>query len=196
MFGTKIQVVSTNDEKWLISSKEETTGTVKTFLTSKLMVASGVTSVPHMPVFPGKENFGGPIIYQEAFGSSNLLSSPGMKNTAVLGGAKSSADMSYAAVKAGKIVTWIFKSTNTTGPGFFLAPKGKGPYKNAFEIAMTRLSATSTPSFMNRDTLWTRFLHGTKLGLKMMNSFWGAVDQEARKDANFEVGRVCKVSKS
>ena len=94
--------------------------------------------------------------------------------------------MVYSAIKAGKTVTWIFKATDTTGPGFFLSPKGKGPYKNAFEIAMTRLAATFTPSFMNGDTWWTRFLHSSKYGIKMMSWFWASVDEEVRKYADFE----------
>ena len=36
-------------------------------------------------------------------------------------------DMVYAAAKAGKTVTWVFKASDITGPGFFLSPKGKGP---------------------------------------------------------------------
>lgn len=79
--------------------------------------------------------------------------------------------MVYAAVKTAKTVTWVFKASDTTGPGFFFSPKGKGPYKNAFEIGMTRLAATFTPSVMNRETWWTRFLHGFKYGVKLMHSF-------------------------
>ena len=186
IFGVKVQSVHKIDGKWLISTEEEASGTLQIFHTSKLMVASGLTSVPSMPVLPNKESFGGPIIHQEAFGSSDILSSPEIQNITVLGGGKSSADMIYAAVKAGKTVTWVCKATDTSGPGFFFSPKGKGPYKNAFQIGMTRIAASFTPSFMNGETRWTRFLHGSKYGVKLMSSFWGAIDKETRKDADFE----------
>jgi len=84
-----------------------------------------------MPVLPDREKFGGPIIHQIAFGASDVLISTNIQRITVLGGGKPSADMIYAAVKAGKTVTWVFKATDTTGPAFFLSPKGKGPYKNA-----------------------------------------------------------------
>ena len=184
-FGFEVTTVRKLDGEWQVSGKE-VSGSRQAFQTSKLMIASGLTSVPKMPDLPGKERFAGPIIHQEAFGSSNILSSPDIQNITVLGGAKSSADMIYSAVKAGKTVTWVIKAINTTGPGFFLSPKGKGPYKNAFEIGMTRLAATFTPSFMNGETWWTWFLHSSRYGVKMMSSFWESVDKETRKEANFE----------
>jgi hypothetical protein len=94
--------------------------------------------------------------------------------------------MVYEAVNAGKTVSWVLKETNTTGPGFFLSPKGIGPYKNAFEIGMTRLAATFTPSFMNGNNWWTKLLHSSKWGSRLMAGFWDSVDADARKEANFE----------
>ena len=101
--------------------------TSHTINASKLVVASGLTSVPNMPVLPGKEQFNGLIIHQEAFGSSKILASADIKNITVLGGAKSSADMIYAAVKAGKTVTWVIKASDTTGPEIFPLAKGQRP---------------------------------------------------------------------
>ena len=184
-FGTDVQSIQKIEGQWIISTTAMGTSTQTIFHTTKLMVASGLTSVPYMPLLPGQENFGGRILHQEAFGSSDIFTSSAIQNITVLGGAKSAADMIYAAVKAGKNVTWVIKATDTTGPGFFLSPKGKGPYKNAFEIGMTRVAATFTPSFMNGDTWWTRCLHGSKYGVKMMNSFWRGIDKETRQDANF-----------
>ena len=185
-FGIDVLSVDKLDGKWVISTKNIDDATLHTFHASKLMIASGMTSVPNMPVLPGQEKFGGPIIHQEAFGSSRILTSPDINNITVLGGAKSSADMVYAAVKAGKRVTWVFRASDTTGPGFFLSPMGKGPYKNAFDVGMTRVAATFTPSFMNSESWWTRLLHGSKYGVKLIGSFWRAVDKETRQDADFE----------
>ncbi|MCJ1391349.1 monooxygenase [Xylographa bjoerkii] len=50
---------------------------------------------------------------------------------------------------------------------------------------MTRLAATFTPSIMNGATWWTWFLHSTKYAIKLMASFWGAIDKATREDANF-----------
>jgi hypothetical protein len=144
-----------------------------------------------MPDFLGREVFNGPIIHQEDFGSSNVLSSTEVQNITVLGAGKSSGDMAYSAVKAGKTVNWVVKESDTTGPSFFLSPKGKGPYKNAFEIGMTRAAATLALSYLNGDSWWKRFLHSSSLGVKLMTSFWKKIDDEARTEADFE-GRTSK----
>ena len=86
-------------------NQERQHDTMHTFYTSKLMVASGMTPIPNMPVLPGQEIFCGPVIHQEAFRSSRILTSPDTKYITVLGGAKSSANIVYAAVKVGKTVT-------------------------------------------------------------------------------------------
>ena len=94
--------------------------------------------------------------------------------------------MVYAAVKAGKTVTLVFKASDTTGPRFFLSPKSKSPYKNAFDVGIMRVATTFTPSFMNSETWWTRLLHGSKYSVKLIGLFWRVVDQETRQDIDFE----------
>ena len=185
-FGTEVLSIDKPGDNWVIATKNVDTEISYTFHASKLMVASGLTSVPYIPFLPGRDNFQFPIIHTEAFGSSTILASPDVENITVLGGGKSSADTIYAAVKAGKKVTWVIKASDTAGPGFFLSPKGKGPYKNAFEIGMTRAAASFTPSFMNGETRWTRLLHGSKYGVKLMGSFWSAVDKDTRQEPDFE----------
>ncbi|KAH6663126.1 putative dimethylaniline monooxygenase, partial [Halenospora varia] len=182
--STEVFSLSKADGKWTVLTKES--GLHHTFTTPKLVIASGLTSIPNMPSLPGRESFQGQILHHEDFGSSNVLTSQDIQNITILGAGKSSADMAYEAVKAGKTVSWVLKATDTTGPGFFLSPKGMGPYKNAFEIGMTRVAGTFTPSFMNGINWWTKLLHSSKYGVKMMSSFWGTVDADARKDANFE----------
>lgn len=80
---------------------------------------------------------------------------------------------------------------DTEGYGYgwsriFLSPKGAGPYKNAFEIGMTRLAATFTPSFMNGINWWTSLLHTFSYGPRLMAGFWNSVDSKTRTEANFQ----------
>lgn len=145
----EVNSVLKNDSYWTVSATERAGGLAHTFRASKLIIASGLTSIPNMPTIPGNEEFQGQLLHHDAFGSSNVLHSPEVQDIVVLGAGKSSADMVYEAAKAKKAVSWIMKATDTTGPGFFLPPAGKGPYKNAFEIGMTRIAGTFTPSFMN-----------------------------------------------
>lgn len=184
--STEVQSVQKIDSGWTVVSKERETAVQHTIETAKLIVASGLTSIPNMPSLPGRETFLGQILHQDGFGSSNVLASPDIKNITVLGAGKSSGDMVYEAVKAGKTVSWVLNATDTTGPGFFLSPKGGGPYKNAFEIGMTRLAGTFTPSFMNETNWWTRLLHSSKYGPKLMAGFWDSVNTKARTEANYQ----------
>lgn len=185
-FSTEVQSIIKADGVWSVSTRQQVTGTTYTFQSSRVIIASGLTSIPNMPLLPGKDDFQGQILHHEDFGSSKILSSSDVQNITVLGGGKSSADMVYSAVKAGKTVSWVLKETETTGPGVFLSPKGIGPYKNAFEIGMTRVAATFAPSFMSGYPVWRWLLHSTKLGVKLMNVFWGTVDDDALKEGKFD----------
>lgn len=93
--------------------------------------------------------------------------------------------MAYSAVKAGKSVSWIIREPGT-GPGFFLAAKGIGPYKNAYAIGSTRIAASLSPSILGPENWWTRFLHGTSWGAKMVMGFWEGVNRDVGKVADFE----------
>ena len=138
-------------------------GRILRWKTNKLVVATGLTSIPKMPDLPGKETFSAPILHQEAFGQSGVLTDPEINDVTVIGGGKSAADMVYTCVKAGKKVSWVIIKSGT-GPAFFLSAKGKGPCKNAFEIGSMRIAGTISPSIYNADTWWTRFLHGSESG--------------------------------
>ena len=178
-FGFKVNTIKKPDKIWII------TGDAATFHASKIIVASGLTSTPNMPELPGMDHFEAPVIHQESYGQSSVLSSAKFQNVTVIGGGKSAADMVYASVKAGKSVSWIIRATGT-GPGFFVSPKGRGPYKNAFQIGSTRIVSTLSPSIFNPDTLWTRFVHKTNVGQKIVYAIWGGADKETRADAGFD----------
>jgi dimethylaniline monooxygenase (N-oxide forming) len=184
--STEVRSVVKSNGKWSVSAKDLTTGQLKNYQASKLMMAAGLSSIPNMPSIPGKETFLGKVFHQNDFGSSHILASSDVKAVTVLGAGKSSADMVYECVKAGKEVSWVLKETNTTGPGFLVDPKGAGPYKNAFEIAATRFAGSLSPSVFVEENWWTRFLHSTSYGLKLTTAFWGFFDKDVKRAANFE----------
>lgn len=183
-FGFKVQTIRKLDGTWVVSG-EQNAKKKTTFHTPKVIIASGTTSTPNLPNLPKKENFEAPVIHQEAFGESSVLSSADLQKVTVVGGGKSAADMVYASVKAGKSVSWVIRASGT-GPGFLLSPKGKGPYKNAFEMGSTRVASTLSPSILNPDNWWTRFLHGTDRGRKLVKSIWNGADEENREEADFD----------
>ena len=162
-FGFSVRGVKKKNGEWFV------TGDKAEYRSSKVIVASGLSSAPKVPKIPGDGAFEAPIIHQEKFGQSSVLTAPQLKKVAVIGGGKSAADMVYACVKAGKTVSWIIRASGT-GPGFFMSPRGKGPYKNAFEIGSTRIAGTVSPSLISPDNGWKRFLFGSRLGHKIVNT--------------------------
>ncbi len=183
MFGFGVRRIHKLGKSWVISGEDDKKE-VKVFHALKLIVASGLTSVPIMPSLPGKEKFQGEVIHQRDFGRSATLSSAAVQNVTVLGGSKSAADMVYSSVKAGKSVSWLIRIPGT-GPGAFVPVEGKGPYKNVYEVGSTGLASMFSPSVFNLGSWSSRLLHGTNVGRKLIHSFWSAADNQVQDAAHF-----------
>lgn len=168
--------------QWALSIGER-----PTLFTSKLIVCSGLTSIPKMPSLPGQESYKGEIMHHKDFGSSSILSDPEVKHIAVIGGAKSAADLAYAAAKAGKTVSWIIRKSGS-GPAALVPAKGIGPYKNSNEVLYTRLTATLNPSIWTPQTWLARLLHRSGIGRRIVDWIWDVQDGAVRREAGFEPG--------
>ena len=59
------------DGVWEVRAKLN--GNDVTYRATKIIVATGLSSIPNMPDLPHKENFQGPILHQKDFGRSNIL---------------------------------------------------------------------------------------------------------------------------
>ncbi|KUJ10852.1 flavin-binding monooxygenase-like protein-like protein [Mollisia scopiformis] len=183
-FGIRVQFVEKTDNEWRISCTDSSQTPV-VFSATKLMIANGENSLQNMPNLPGKENFGGIIIHSEAFGESNIIFDDTVKDVAVIGAGKSSADMVYEAVKAGKNVSWIIRTTGT-GAGFFALIDLNTPYKNGVEAAQTRIMSSLQPSLLNEDSWWSWCLHSTRPGVMLITKIFSILDKEVRKRANYK----------
>jgi dimethylaniline monooxygenase (N-oxide forming) len=124
-------------------------------------------------------------MHHKDFGSSSILADPKIKHIAVLGGAKSAADIGYAAAAAGKTVSWIIRRLGS-GPGGLLPARGMGPYKNSNEVLYTRLMATLNPSLWAPQTSTARLLHRTLTGRMIVDWIWGISDANAKRQAGFK----------
>lgn len=177
-----------NEDSWTIRGVDQKSQTARTFVTPKVMIATGVTSEPNMPHLPGKEAFGVPIIHSEGFGQSAVLTSPDIQNVVVVGGGKSAADMVYACAKSGKSVSWIIRKSGT-GPAAFIDIKGRGSgllaYKNAAEIGCTRIMTSLGPSAFTEPTWKSAFPHRNKIGRAIGEKVWQNADRDIRKEANY-----------
>lgn len=153
----------------------------------KLVIASGNTSIPNLPVLPEQDQFQGPILHQKDFGRATIpiLGLDSYKNVTILGGGKSAADMVYDSVKAGKKVSWIIRETGE-GPASFVGAAGKGPYKSGPEITATRWLSALSPSCFAPITWWTKLIHGSTYGRRFVAKIWSGADQACRNLANFQ----------
>ena len=180
-FNVKVKgVKKTRDGPWTVTCQDG--AQIKT---AKLIDATGMTSIPNMPHVPGQEDFRGIVIHHKDFGQSTFLNDPKKKNFAVLGGAKSAADVAYAAAKAGKNVSWIIRKEGA-GPGALLSAEGRGPYVNSNESFYTRLVASFLPNPFNNTSWLKRFLHGTAMGRWLVKRLWDGVDSKNRIKADYK----------
>ena len=185
IFGFRVESLQ-RDGDWRVSGKHKEK--VETIRSSKLIVATGHTSLPVMPDLPHQTDFKGPILHQKSFGKASstiLASSSSYRNFTVLGRGKSAADMVYDSVKAGKSVSWIIRQTGE-GPAAFAGAAGKDPYKNGPEMAATRVISALSPSCFAPVTWWTKAIHRSNYGRNLVAKIWLGADQACRDLGNFQ----------
>lgn len=107
---TKLRTRVTNaekvGEKWILTLNDDASQKLSS---TKLVVASGVTSGKYVPDFP-HEGFEKPIIHSGDLGPHiEYMTGPNVKRATVLGAAKSAYDTVFFLLKAGKEVDWIIR---------------------------------------------------------------------------------------
>ena len=175
VFNAYVKHVKKLNGKWTVELGEGK----HTLRAAKLIDATGMTSQPHIPKFHGQELFDGLILHHKDFGQSTFLENPKLQSVSVLGGAKSAADVAYAAAKAGKTVSWIIREEGS-GPAAFLSAQGKPPYKNSNEGFYNRFVACFLPNPFTKPNLLKLFLHSTRLGTWLVKRMWDNIDKGNR----------------
>ena len=180
-FGYHVERVEKTDGIWTIFTRTSN-HSKQAFQSTKLIVATGLSSLPKLPSLPHQEDFEGPIRHRKHFGefSKSCLRDPECWNIAVLGGGKSATDMVYQCVKQGKKVTWIIRR-NGVGPALFhSAPAGLDRYENSTERGATRWSQYFSPSSFMPTSWPTKLIHGTTLGQNFLSRKIQAADDSCR----------------
>jgi dimethylaniline monooxygenase (N-oxide forming) len=96
---------------WTVQGAPVADSVQQSFKTKRIIVATGMTSAPRMPMFVGQEQFGGPILHQKHYGQFLSEQSSDHRKVAVLGAGKSAADVVYGLVRAGNEVHWIIRKS-------------------------------------------------------------------------------------
>lgn len=175
-----------DDGKWVINieSNNQPQRQASVLVATKLVLATGLTSEPYLPTFPGQDNFGGPILHSKQLGfQADYLSS--RNNIVVLGGNKSAWDACYSAAISGSCVHMIIRPSGG-GPSYVWPRSFSwGP----FNLSLALLSATRlfilfdpTPHGKKGPFAFLRYLlHRTSIGQKICQFFWHQLDLRIKK---------------
>jgi cation diffusion facilitator CzcD-associated flavoprotein CzcO len=158
-----------------------------TVATKKLIVATGLTSTPNFPVYPGAETFGGPIFHAKDFGVQGDTIKTASK-VVIVGGAKSAYDIAWAYVNAGATVDLVIRPDGN-GPIWISYPWVMGGKKRLEKLLHVRFLTWFSPSpFEGADGyLWPRrFLHGTRIGRWIVNKFWATLGADVIQGNGFD----------
>ncbi|KAI4201020.1 MAG: hypothetical protein LQ346_002262 [Caloplaca aetnensis] len=181
-FNTTVERAVKCESGWRLSLKNSS----DILETEKLIVATGVTSIPSMPL-TSTDNVSVPMVHSRDLGASyRALQSEKIQNVVVVGAAKSAYDAVYLLLSLGKKVTWIIRP-NGAGPLAILPTKLFGRF-NSIAVASTRLMTYMSPSILNTDGPLYRLIHRSRLGRWCVGKFWDTVTYLSNRHAGYSDG--------
>ncbi|PTU21751.1 hypothetical protein P175DRAFT_0515817 [Aspergillus ochraceoroseus IBT 24754] len=156
--------------------------------TEKLLVCTGVTSIPYTPEYPGANTATVPIIHSRDLGSSIpiLQQNGSVEHVAVVGAAKSAYDAVYLLLSMGKKVTWIIRRDGA-GPLAIMPFKILG-LVNPIAFASTRLMTYLTPSILNIKGPLCWAFQRNPIGRWCVGRFWDALTYLSHAHAGYSKG--------
>lgn len=153
---------------------------------SKLLVATGVTSIPKMPQCLDDDG-SVPLIHSRDLGQSfDALKSGSVQHVVVTRAAKSAYDVVFLMLSMGKQVTWVIR-TQGAGPLAILPFMILG-LVNSIGFASTRLMSNLSPSILNTSGWLYWLLQRTILGQWIVGLFWHFLDYISSANAGYNVG--------
>ncbi|KAF8251482.1 FAD/NAD(P)-binding domain-containing protein [Wilcoxina mikolae CBS 423.85] len=156
---------------------EKSGGETYKLTTSKLVVATGLTSEPFLPDFEGADEFGAPIIHCGNLRQHSEALFAEATNVVVFGGTKSAWDAAYAFATRGVHVDWVIRESGH-GP-VWMSPPYVTPLKKWLEkLVTTRFLTWFSPciwSGADGFNITRGFLHGTAIGRLITRRFWAVL---------------------
>ena len=160
----------------------------QTVVASKLVVATGLTSKPFVPIFAGQENFNRDLFHAKELRdrAHNLENA---KQVVVLGGNKSAWDTCFFAAKTGAHVHMVMRPGGG-GPSW-VWPVLFSPFKVSIQrLAATRIFTWFDPCIWSEKAgpvSWIRYaLHRTFFGRKVVSKFWRILEGFAHKAHRYD----------
>lgn len=170
-FNSTVSLVGSTDFGWTLTVT--TPEGERRIDTTKLILATGLTSTPNMPYYNGAGKFDRPLFHAKDF-CRRAQELKGVKNVVVVGGAKSAYDVAYAMVDAGATVDLIIRP-DSNGP-VWIAPRLVTPLKQRIDtILNVRAMSWFSPCPWGHEDGYgfvRRFLEQTSLGRALVKGFW------------------------
>lgn len=177
--GTRVRCAERRpDGSWLLtvsrSGDDSEEGTLET---KKLIIATGITSEPFLPTFNGQEVFTAPLFHSGDLRQHEEEILQPENRVTVFGATKSAWDAVYTCATSGLQVDWVIRESGH-GP-CWMAPPYVTPLKKWLEkLVTTRLLTWFSPCIWGDADGFgfvRRLLHGTWLGRKIVDGFWGVL---------------------
>lgn len=183
-FNTKVESVQAIDTGGWKLALSEGSG-VSVLSTEKLIVATGLTSEPNMPSYPGQATFTAPFFHAKDFcHNSNTVATA--KRAVVVGGGKSAYDCAYAFATEGGAETHLVIRPTGQGP-VWICPPYVTPFKRMMEeLLHTRCLTWLSPCPWGAEDgfgVAREFLHGTAVGRLIVENYWNKLSSDVI-DAN------------
>ena len=177
-FNTKVETLEpSHDGGWLITtSSGETTQVLHS---RKVIVATGLTSQPNFPQYPGAETFNAPYFHAKDF-CRNGVTAKTSENAVIVGAGKSAMDAANSYAVEGCHVDLVVRP-NGKGPIWISYPWVMGGKKRLEKLLSVRWMTWFSPCPFGGVGGWQwcrNFLHGTAIGRFIVEQFWGGLGGE------------------
>lgn len=171
---------STNKDRWQLVIANQ----VELLECDKLIVATGLTSTPSIPIIPTGNHFSIPQYHVRSLAKVQISSSH--QHVLVVGGAKSAYDAAYTMAKQGaQHVTLVIKET---GPGpAWLIPEYLFSNVGADKLISTRFVANLfNPNIWSSNTFVHFLFHKTIVGQMVVKNAWRLAENLIRWYVGYE----------
>lgn len=180
-FNTFVDHVEQCPEGWRLTFRDSS----DIIEAKKLLVATGTSSIAHMPKFEEEEDTSVPIIHSHDLAVRfEGLKDEAIQNVIVVGAAKSAYDAVYLLLSMGKKVTWVIRSGGA-GP-LAIVPSRVLNMLSSIAVASSRLMTYLSPSIQNTHGSMYWLLQKTYIGRWCTGKFWDFLDLISKIHAGYD----------
>lgn len=187
------------DGGWNVQVEDLDSGIRSVLSCKRLVIATGVLSVPNIPKIPGSDRFNAPLVHSADLGpqADSIMNNPEIKTIAVLGGCKSAYDAVYLAASTGHKVEWIIRRSGRGPTWVFPTHTYLGPIRAWRERLITRrLFSFMSPSIFPEFSGLRRvrdFLQFSRVGRFIRDRFWDAIHADTLRDCRYQTDDLYKI---